>query len=308
MNNKTSKVFMAFAGGKESTEGAVVKRYIGIAPVFVITVNPTKAELEKIYNTTLEKDVNYLNEIEVNGKKVPQVRIDFIVKTDPVKSNGIETVTKATYFLNKEFQYNKDFTKVKVINKYGETTWLLIEDAKNKVIPENLSWFEAADFRPCYIGEEELTTFIKAYLNIPSKSYKDKAGKIIELPNKADAEARLDKVADYFKGDFRELKTVIVLQPNNKVKLAFGIKSTDDNKMYQAVFTHKPLKNNVTDYSKLDAEIKERQSNGGYSNTVFSVDTFKEFSIEATDFTKTSNTDDLPFSESEIPNPWTPKF
>ena len=308
MSNKISKVFMAFAGGKESTEGSVVKRYIGIAPVFVIAVNPTKAELEKLYNTTLEKDLNYLSEAEVAGKKVPQVRIDFIVKTDAAKANGIEMITKATYFLTKEFQYNKDATKVKVINKYGETTWLPIEDAKNKVIPENLSWFEAADFRPCYIGEEELTLFIKSYLNIPNKSYRDKAGKVIELSNKADAESRLDKIADYFKGDFKELKTVIGLQPNNKVKLGFGVKTTDDNKMYQAVFTHKPLKNHVTDYSKLGAEIKEKQDNGGYTNTVFSVDSLKEYIIEATDFSQgaKNDTSDLPFGESK--NPWEPKF
>ena len=34
--NKTNKLFMAFATGKESTEGNIVKRYIGVAPVFVL--------------------------------------------------------------------------------------------------------------------------------------------------------------------------------------------------------------------------------------------------------------------------------
>ena len=52
--NKTNKLFMAFATGKESTEGNVVKRYIGVAPVFVLAVNPSKAELEKLYDTELE--------------------------------------------------------------------------------------------------------------------------------------------------------------------------------------------------------------------------------------------------------------
>ena len=44
---------MAFATGKESTEGGVVKRYVGVAPVFVIAVNPDKKTLESIYNTLL---------------------------------------------------------------------------------------------------------------------------------------------------------------------------------------------------------------------------------------------------------------
>ena len=52
--NKMNFAFMAFANGKESTEGASIKRYIGVAPVYVLAVNPTKAELEQIYDTTLE--------------------------------------------------------------------------------------------------------------------------------------------------------------------------------------------------------------------------------------------------------------
>ena len=46
---KTNFAFMAFAAGKESTEGSAVKRYTGVAPVFVLAVNPDKAELEKLY-------------------------------------------------------------------------------------------------------------------------------------------------------------------------------------------------------------------------------------------------------------------
>ena len=45
--------FMAVAAGRESTEGSAVKRYIGVAPVFVLTVNPSKEELEKIYGVEI---------------------------------------------------------------------------------------------------------------------------------------------------------------------------------------------------------------------------------------------------------------
>ena len=61
-NSKTNKLFMAFATGKESTEGNVVKRYIGVAPVFVLAVNPSKAELEKLYDTELENAPEYISE------------------------------------------------------------------------------------------------------------------------------------------------------------------------------------------------------------------------------------------------------
>lgn len=304
--NKTSKIFMAFATGKESTEGTAVKRYIGIAPVFVLAVNPDKAELEKIYDTEIENAPEYVGQTEVgpdgNKRTIPQVRLDFILQTDATKCDGIDMKSKVSFFIGKDVRYNRDGSKVQVINKYGETTWLPIEHAKAGTIPENLSWFEAADFRPAFIGEEDLTNFIKAYLNIPNKSYRKSNGEVVELPNKADAEARLDKIADYFKGDFSELKNVIALQPNNKVKCMFGVRTTDDNKQYQAVYTQKFLKNNINDYSKLDADLQERKANGAYPTTEFSVCPLKEYTIEATTFEEVGDTSIVgPFGDS---SPW----
>lgn len=305
----TNKLFMAFATGKESTEGNVVKRYIGVAPVSILAVNPSKAELEKIYDTEIENTPEYMGETEVGQEgtkyKVPQVRLDFIVQTDPVKSNGIDMKTKVSFFLAKEVRYNRDGSKVQVINKYGETTWLPIEDAKAGRVPENLSWFEPADFRPAFIGEEELTGFIKAYLNIPNKSYRKKNGEVVELKDKSEAEARLDHIQDYFSGNFSELRSAIALQPKNKVKCMFGVRTTDDNKQYQTVYTQKFLKNNVTDYSKLDEELQDRKAAGAYPTTEFSVCDLKEYTVESTDFGSNGVSDDLPFdTASESPSPW----
>ena len=262
----TNKIFMAFATGSESTEGNVVKKYTGVGSVSVLAVNPDKETLEKLYNTTINDGPSYLSEVEVGpeGDKhtVPQVRIDFIVQTDPKKCNGIDMKTKIPFFITREVRYNRDRSKVQVINKYGETTWLPIENAKSGTIPSNLNWFEPADFRPAYIGEEDLTGFLKAYLNIPNKSYRKASGEVVEIPNKADAEARLDKIDNYFKGDYSELREAISLQPKNRVKGLFGVRTTEDGKQYQAVYTQKFLKNSVTDYSRLDAELQERKAAG----------------------------------------------
>mgnify|MGYP003479508350 CR=1 FL=1 len=46
---KNNNVFFAFGKAVESKESAPVKRYVGIAPVKVLAVNPTKKELEAIY-------------------------------------------------------------------------------------------------------------------------------------------------------------------------------------------------------------------------------------------------------------------
>lgn len=303
-----NKLFMAFGAGKESTEGSVVKRYIGVAPVFVLAVNPNKTELEKLYDTEIDNAPEYIGESEVgpegNKKTVPQVRLDFIVKTDSDKC-GVDMMTKVSFFLKREARYNRDATKIQVINKYGETTWLPVDNAKNGTVPENLSWFEPANFRPAYIGEEELTAFIKAYLGIPNKSYRNKNGEVVEIKDKSEAEARLDNIENYFKGDFSEPRTLIALQPKNKVKCMFGVKTTDDNKQYQAVYTQKFLKNNVTDYSKLDKDLQERKSNGAYPDTEFSVCDIKEYTVESTDFTGTTTNDETPFGEdNSSSSPW----
>lgn len=164
-----NKVFFAFATGKESLEGSSIKRYIGVAPVFVKAVNPTKAELEKLYNTTIDKDVDYMSSVEMDGKQVPSVRLDFIIATDADKC-GIEVVSKFTVFLRKSFRFNKDKSKVQVIDKYGRTAWVTQEELKEHKIPQysNGPARLDADYRPIYMGEEDLTGFLQAYLNIPS--------------------------------------------------------------------------------------------------------------------------------------------
>lgn len=298
--------FMAVAAGRESTEGSAVKRYIGVAPVFVLTVNPSKEELEKIYGVEIEKDPEYLGEMEVGDDKhkVPNLRFDFIVKTDPANC-GIEFTTKVALFLRNEVRYNKNKTKCQVIDKYGRTTWVTPEQLKGHVIPldKNGNPLQIdADYRPAYEGEENLTNFIKAYLNIPNPmSYVN--GKWVENPKvKAEeCECRLEHISDYFKGDISEIKSITTFQPNNKVKILFGVRNTDDNKQYQAAYVDMFLKNNVTDYSKLDAHMQDRKSNGAYPHTEFKVEDLKEYNVEATDFSAGGN---FPFEEPTGATPW----
>ena len=283
---KTNFAFMAFASGKESTEGNAVKRYIGVGSVFVLAVNPNKAELEKLYNTQLENDPEYLGEVEVgeDKHKVQNVRLDFIVKTDAEKCGGIEFTTKVAFFIRKEYRYNRNQTKVQVIDKYGRTAWVTVEQAKAHEIPvyKNGPANIDKDFRPAYHGEEELTNFIKAYLNIPNvMKYVNNTWVMVDKPE--DCEARLESIAEYFKGNFKELRDVIALQPNNKVKVLFGVRTTDDNKQYQAVYNQMFLKNNITDYSKLDADLQERKAAGAYPTTEFTVGDLKEYDVESTD-------------------------
>lgn len=293
----TNFSFMAFSQGKVTTEGGEFKRYIGVAPVFVVGTNPNKAELESIYNNTVDKEPEYTGTQNVNGKDVPYARIDFIVETDAEKCNGIDFTSKVTYFIRKEYRFNKDQTKVQVVDKYGRTAWVTKEQANNHEIPQyangpaNLD----KDYRPAYVGEEDLTNFIKTYLNIPSvQKYVD--GKWVLVDNPAECEARLDGIDKFFAGDFKELKEIMSYQPNNKIKVLFGVRTADDGKQYQTAYTQMVLRNGVTDFSKLDKDLQERKAAGAYPTTEFEAVNIKEYSVEPT------TTEDLPAAEA--PKGW----
>lgn len=304
MKNK-SVAMMAFASGSESKD-RVKKLYIGVAPVFIVGVNPNKAEYEKLFNRTLDDAPVYIGEGEVGPEgdrvKVPQIRIDFIVKTDAEKC-GVELTDRITFFLSKAMNFNRDRSKVEVINKYGESTYLPIACVEGtEPIPDNMKWYDTSGMRPTYIGEADLTAFIKAFLNIPSKSYR-KGNEVVFIKNLADAEAKLDKIESYFRGDVSELKSVIGLQPNNRVKVMFGVKTTDDNNQYQAVYTKKFLKNMVNDYSKLDEDLRARKNAGAYPSVEFLAEPIKEYTVESTDFSSPAN-DPLGAKSAPANAPW----
>lgn len=273
---------MAIAKGKESTEGVGFKRYIGVAPCFVKAINPTKAELELLLNTQLENDPEYTGEADENGEKIKTARLSFIVVPDPEKVGADVDPITVSLWLRKQFRYNKDKSKVQVIDKYGRTAWVTSEELKTHAIPvysngpANLD----PDYRPCYVGEEDLTNFIINYLNIPSvMKYNQNEKKWYMVDNPQDSECRLDHIEDYFNGNFKEIQECIAFQPQNKVKILFGVKTKEDGKLVQAIFSQMFLKNSVTDYARLSDAVKERKENGAYATTEFEVGPFREYVV-----------------------------
>lgn len=270
---------MAIAQGKTISDSIESIKYIGIAPILVRGVNPNREELHKFFGREFENEPEYLStteiEVEGNKKKVNQIRLDFLIE---VENPSIKH--RMSFFLTEELRYNKDRTKIQMINKYGECAWLPIENAKNKTVPENMNWFDSFDIRPTYIGEEDLISFIKAYLNIPNKSYTNRTtGEVVMLENLSEAEARLDEIKLYFKGDIKELKKVITFQPNNKVKALFGVRQTDKG-IFQTIYTKLFVKNFNSNYATLENSVNNTQSMGGYNNTIFEICELKEYKAE----------------------------
>lgn len=305
--SRTNKLFFAVAKGKLVSGETSIKRYIGVAAAKVIAVNPTKDELNKIYNSNIDKDPVYFG--EKDGVKF--ARIDFIVRIDDkdakdAEGNKIDAITRISFLLRDAYRYNRDETKVQVIDKYGRTTWVTKEQFKNKEVPVDKNGnplrVDASSYRPCVFGEEPLTNFIRVYLGIPNVEKWENQQIVGMIDNPEDAEVRLDHIKDYFNGDFKEIQEIATYQIENKVKALFGIRTTDDNKKYQTVFTELFLSGGSTNYAKLQKELDNAKALGRYPNTEFEVCPMKEYVETPTTFETPAATsapveDDLPFGD-----------
>lgn len=310
---------MAIARGNESKEAQEYKRYVGVAPVFIKAVNPNKKEHEALFNTTLEEAPNYLGEVEdSNGNTYKNARISVVLQPDNEKIGFEMPLVTMAMFLQNRPRVGATSGKTQVIDKYGRTAWATPEDLATHSIPvySNGPADIDKDYRPAYVGEEELMEFVKAYLCIPSVTTWDAESRKM-VPNTKvkpeECECRFDNLDKVFKGDFSEIQDALGFQPTNKVKVLLGVRTdAETGKLYQAVYTRKFLRNSATNFSSLDKEIQEMiqnaVTNGRTLNTEYEVAPVHEYVVDATTFTPTeasAPTGEMPFdAPSNSSSPW----
>lgn len=302
---------MAFGKGYESTEALQFNRWIGMASVFVRGLNPTKAELEAFYGRDFDKDPVYTKEVERNGVMVPQIALDFLVQADPEKhkteeGKPIDFKSRVTIYLVKNYRMGSRSGKYQIIDKYGRTAWATKEEIDNNQIPmyKNGPARIDKDYHVAYEGEEELINFLRAYLNISSpEKYVNGSWIMLDANKLPDCEACLEHIDDYFKGNLKELREILGYQPNNKVKVCFGVKTITEGdnagRQYQTAYTRTFLKNNASNYSKLDEEIQEAKNGGSFADTEFDVADLHPYEVTATDLSKGNNS-----SQPATKSPW----
>lgn len=299
---KSNHIFMAFATGSESTEAVEFKKYIGLGGAFIKAVNPTKAELEKLYGRDMQNEPEYLSEKD----GVKSIRITFVCQFDPQTNNGIDEFVNVSFFLKNEQRKGSQSGKIQIIDKYGRTAWADPDVVAAKGIPQysNGPAKIDANYRPAYVGEEELISFLKTYLGIENIDiYKDNTW--VTNPKPENCEAALEQIAQYFSGNVQELKSIIGLQPNNKIKILVGVRTTEDGRSYPDVFTRAFLKNNSNATKYLKNEVEQVQGNGGYANSEFLVNgeivPLQEYVVTPTNFKQ----EDAPFeAPSNAQTPW----
>ena len=313
---------MAFAKGTASKEAQEFKRYIGVCPVTVVAVNPTKEEHEKLFNTTLTEDPIYVTEKEdANGKSYKNVRISLILKPDTAKLGfDIPLITMAMFITNQK-QYGANSGKYQVVDKYGRFAWATEAEIASKSIPVYSNGKPADisnDYRIACVGEEDLTNFIRTFLCIPDITVWDNDSKT-RVANKSvnpeACEGNLDntELNKMFKGDFSGLRDIFSYQPNNKVKVCLGVRTDPaSGRLFQTVYTKRFLSNSATNYIGLDkdfqADIAYAQAHGRAITTEYAAKVVQEYDVTPTDFTPstTSVEDEMPFGDpTDNPSdPW----
>ena len=310
---------MAISKGNASKEAQEFKRFIGVCPVFVKAVNPNKVEHEKLFNTTLEEAPVYVQDKEDNdGNSYKNVRISVVLQPDTEKIGFDMPLITMPLFITNQKQYGTNSGKYQVVDKYGRFAWATEAEISAKEIPTYSNGKKADisnDYRIAYVGEEDLTNFIRVFLCIPSITKWDNNEKCM-VPNTdvkpEECECRLDieTFEKFFKGDFSDIKDILGFQPTNKIKVCLGVRTDANGKLFQSVYTKKFISNAATNYSSLDkalqADIAYATTHNKALSTEYSAKAVHEYSVTPTTFTASESSEvtpssDMPFDDSSDP-------
>ena len=207
---------MSTIGGKKREQSnlpADFTKKVGLFEAEVVAVNPDAEEYKDILGMELKEDskaTEYLGKGQSGNKTL---RIDFWL--EEVKS---KEKFKVTFFLEDAIKENKDQTKKQYINAVGMCSWA--DD------PNNLyEWFTKREYRPAFIGEEDLYNFLRTWLgNLDLR----------------DAESTLQiEWKKLMNGNVRDIKQLIGGEFVTNVVALATVKSVikdDETKEYQAVY------------------------------------------------------------------------
>jgi len=255
-------------------------RYVGIGTSRIIAYNPTKEQLDEIMGYESQFEPEYIK--EENGEKV--VNIHIIVQTVPEQCNGIDIKTKAMFTLRPKAALSSNGESVQVIDDYGNYAWANYADAKaGKTLPANKK-IDQSHYRIACDGEVDLTVFFKKFLGVPNSL--DYANGVWTVKKDAEnAVFRLD-VKELLKGNFSDIKEAIELQPNNTIKLLYGVKTKEDGKQQQVVCTGADftMRSNASQavIAKVEKDLASTKSAGKYSNIEYSVQDLTEYKVTPT--------------------------
>lgn len=224
--NKTSE----FSG-----EYVDVKKYVGVGSVSILAVNPKNSTLRKYGWSVPEgaEEPAYTFTREVDGQMENYAKVRFLLRINDFVD---KPVVAYDIWIRPGFVIGKNSGKCKIIDSYGYTAWATQEDIQKKQIPQYATGPAQihSDYKGCHPGQDKLVAFLMKFLNVtPLQTYDSRRGEWTNTTNPG--RLTIDNWKALCNGDAKEIEEYIRYQPDNLIKLIFGVRTNEENKTYQVV-------------------------------------------------------------------------
>ena len=268
------------------------KKYTGVASINVLSVNPSNNTL-RMYGWQIPEDAEEPKYVTTNNEGKKSARVRFLVQIQDLSD---KPVIALDFWIRPDIQFNKDQTKCQVIDSYGRTAYATKAEVQSHSIPQysNGPAQIASDYKPAHVGEEALIAFIMKYLNVtPLKTFIKASNTWVDSKNPG--RLTIDRWNDLCNGNVNEVKEYLKLQPDNRVKVILGIRTTDDNKSFQTFLSSTFISNGARvdittgEYSSARKAIDRWAEY--HSGSSFSAEPVKEWSQSATEVVDNSLSD-----------------
>lgn len=274
------------ASGKSLNSGngtASERRYYqGVDNASIDAFCPTANELRKMFPNAKEiQDPVYVGTTEVDGKTVPNVRIDVFT------SNVMQGIyCRFSMFLTKAYVKGSASGKIQVIDIYGRTAWVTPEELAAHKIPmySNGPADLDADYRPVFRGEAELTKLVKCLLGIDDvRQWNPSENRFANITDPAkleDCKCRfeLSELDAFFKGKFDVLKDYARYETKNDVKFMYGVRTANNGNIYQDICSSEFMKKNARGAYDFEQLLNSRT----FTNVEYSAEPIHEYAVNPT--------------------------
>ena len=289
---------------------ADVKKYIGVASINVLAVNPNNATL-RMYGWQIPEDADEPKYVTTNNDGKKSARVRFLVQLNELKD---KPVIPLDFWIQPDFRFTSDPEKSKcqIIDAFGRTAYATKQEYKEHAIPRYANGLASisSDYKACHVGEENLVKFIMKLLNVtPLKMFVKASNQWVDSKNPG--RLTIDDWGALCNGDVSEINGYLKLQPDNRVKVILGIKTSDDNKTYQTFLASAYLGNGsrvdittgeyVAARKALDKDREYADQNNKPYPFIYSAVPVKEWAPAATEVSDNSNEVDMPDFEDDMP-------
>lgn len=215
-----------FNSSTVSSGASDVKKYIGVATISVLAVNPGNDTLRK-YGWKVQEGAEepHYSSIGDDGKPVGRVR--FLCQIHDLKE---KPVIALDFWCRSNFIIGKTSGKCKIIDSYGRVAWATKEDIKAHAIPQysNGEASISSDYKPCHPGQDKLIAFLYKLMNLtPLQVMNRETNEWVKSKNPG--RITIDEWNSLCVGDTKEIEGYLKLHPTNKMKVILGIKTNEEN-------------------------------------------------------------------------------